>query len=168
MITNYNGAHFSEAQQYDALIALLSNSKKTRNYPVFSIENVLRNEWLLLFLLNQKKYIEVTRQKNSYGNIMYSLTKRWNNFIESLFFSRSGFIYSIVMLFVIFILPLLFTTGFNIIKKEISLLIDSELNINFTLFFILIWLIYIFHLMRKNRKKREKQFIKFKKKYNLN
>ena len=168
MIRNYNGVHFTENQQYDALIALLENSKKTRSYPIFSIENVLNNEWLLLFLLNQKKYIETTRQKNVHWNIMYSLTKRWNNFIEWVFFSKSGFIYTIKMIFIIFILPILFMSGFDIIKKELSNIISTEININFSIFFLVIWLIYIIHLMRKNRKRLWKKFIIFKKKFNLN
>ena len=168
MITNYNSANFSETQQYEALIALLSNSKKTRNNPIFSIENVLNNEWLLLFLLNQKKYIETTKYKNVHWNIMYSLTKRWNIFIEWIFYTRKGFIYSLSMFFVVFIFPLLFMTWFNTIKQEISDLINKDININFTLFFIVIWLIYILHLMRKNRKKMEKRFIWFKKEFNLN
>ena len=168
MITNYNGVHFTKLQQYNALIALLENSKKTRNFPIFSIENVLNNEWLLLFLLNQKRYIESSRQKNIHWNIMYGLTKRWNNFVESIYFSKNGFFYSIKMLFVIFVLPLLFITGIDKVEEKLPFINNTWSNSSFAIFILIIWMIYIFHLMRKNRKRKIKKFIPFKKKYNLN
>lgn len=167
MIRNYNWYNFSEIEQYRALLALLSKSKKTRRYPVFSIENTIRNEGLLLFLINQKKYITPSRERNALWNSLYQLTRRWKNFIEWIFFSKNDYIFIVVINFVIFILPLFAYKWYKILQEKFEKQYEIILDINILLF-IIPWLFIIMVIMIKNRQKRNKVYWVFKKKYNLN
>lgn len=167
MIKNYNWYNFSDIEIYNGLLSLLSHSKKTKRFPVFSIENILNNEWLLLFLLNQKKFIETSNEKNAFWNIMYKLTKKWNIFLEKYFFSKKNYLFLIIINFIIFILPFFLFISVNILKEKINLIFNINLEVNSNLFFLILWLFFIIYVLNKNRKNRKKIYFKFKKKYNL-
>lgn len=168
MFRNYNWRNFNKLEQYNALVLLLSNSKKTRNYPAFPIENVLNDEWLLLFLLNQKKYIETSREKNPFWNIMYKLTRKWRNFIEWFFFSKTDYLFLIVINFIIFILPIFTYLWIKIVNKKMQIILEDNIVSNINISLIIIWLILILYIIAENRWKIWANYGKFKKKYNIN
>lgn len=168
MFRNYNWRNFEEIEQYNALVTLLSNSKKTKSYPIFSIENVLNDEWLLLFLLNQKKYIETSREKNPFWNIMYKLTRRWKNFIEWFFFSKTDYLFLFNINFIIFILPILLFIVIKLIDKKMGIILENNITSNINTFLIITWLILILYVFARNRWKKWNNYTLLKKKYNIN
>ena len=167
----YNDEKYSEISQYEFLLKLLKKSTKKDKKTMVVISDILddKEKDKLDFLVNEKKFLHPSEEKDNFWNSYYIITQSWKRYISMVFNELHDHKFFLVSHWVLFF-SVFFSIPIGLIVDQLILVVfNVSLQLSNYIITILFWwgFIYVFYLMKVNWKKRKEALKIFKKENNL-